>query len=72
MSVFFHGRGVRQAKEPIHEDWRAIRRLCGVSLTLCSASAEKFEIPSDADFVIAGLGELVASGLKDTRVISFG
>ena len=72
VSIFFHGRGVCQAKEAIHEDWRALRRLCGVSLTLCSASADKYEIPSDTDFAIAGLGELMASGLKGVRVISFG
>ncbi len=72
VSVFFFGRGVCQATEAIHEEWRALSRLCGVSLTLCSASAEKFRIPGDTDFAIAGLGELMAKGLEDARVISFG
>ena len=72
VSVFFLGQGVRQATEPIHEDWREIKELCGASLTLCSASAEKFGISGDAEFDIAGLGELIASGLDGTRVISFG
>ena len=72
VSVFFLGRGVLQATESIHEDWREIKRRCDVSLTLCSASAEKFNISGDAEFDIAGLGELIASGLDGTRVISFG
>lgn len=72
VSVFFYGRGVCQAAEPIREDWREIKGLCGASLTLCSASAEKFGISGDAEFDVAGLGELMASGLNNTRVISFG
>ena len=72
MSVFFLGRGVVQATESIHKDWREIKELCGASLTLCSASAEKFGVSGDAEFAIAGLGELMASGLDCTRVISFG
>ena len=72
VSVFFHGRGVLQATESIHEDWREIKRSCDANLTLCSASAEKFGVSGDAEFDIAGLGELIASGLDGTRVISFG
>ena len=72
IKVFFFGRGVCQATEAVNEDWREIQRLCGVGLTLCSASAEKFGISGDAEFDIAGLGELIASGLDGTRVISFG
>ncbi len=72
VSVFFYGRGVCQATEAIHEDWREISELCGANLTLCSASAEKFGINGDAEFDIAGLGELIASGLDGTRIISFG
>ena len=72
VSVFFLGRGVCQATEVVNEDWREIKRLCGVGLILCSASAEKFGISGDAEFDIAGLGELIASGLDGTRVISFG
>jgi sulfur relay (sulfurtransferase) complex TusBCD TusD component (DsrE family) len=72
LSVFFYGRGVYQAEEAIHKDWREIQRLCGASLILCSASAEKFGISADAEFEIAGLGELIANGLNGTRVISFG
>ena len=72
VSVFFYGRGVCQAVESIHEDWRELQSRCGASLTLCSASAEKFDISGDAEFNIGGLGELIASGLNNTRVISFG
>lgn len=71
-SVFFYGRGVCQATEAIHEDWREIKGLCGARLSLCSASADKFGISGDTDFDIAGLGEFIAGGLNNTRVISFG
>lgn len=70
--VFFYGRGVCQAKEAINIDWRELHRSYGISLTLCSASAEGFGIRSDTEFDVAGLGELISDGLKGTRVISFG
>jgi hypothetical protein len=39
---------------------------------LCSASASKFNVQGDEDFTIAGLGELITSGLHGNRVVSFG
>ena len=72
VSVFFLGQGVCQATEPIHEDWREIKRRSNVTLALCSASAEKFGISGDDEFAIAGLGELIASSFDGERVISFG
>lgn len=72
VNVFFFGAAVCQAQEPIQDEWRKLRQKSGVSLTLCSASAEKFGILSDADFDIGGLGELITNGVHDTRVVSFG
>ncbi len=71
-SVFFYGRGVQQAIEAVHEDWRQLKQLCDTKLVLCSASAEKYGIASDDDFDIGGLGDLIESGLNNSRVISFG
>jgi hypothetical protein len=39
---------------------------------LCSASADKFNVQGDEDFTLAGLGELITSGLHGNRVVSFG
>ena len=72
LKVFFFGRSICQVHEPIHEKWRYLKSFFGVELTLCSASAEKFGVTGDLDFTIVGLGELMASGLNGTRVISFG
>ena len=72
VGVFFLGKGVRQAAQLSHQDWRDLKHRSGVRLALCSASASKFNVQGDDDFTIAGLGELITSGLHGNRVVSFG
>ena len=72
VGVFFLGKGVRQAAQLSHQDWRNLKHRSGARLMLCSASADKFNVQGDEDFTLAGLGELITSGLHGNRVASFG
>jgi len=72
VGVCFLGKGVSLAAQLSHRDCRDLKRRSGVRLALCSASASKFNVQGDEDFTIAGLGELITSGLHGNRVVSFG
>ena len=70
--VFFYGKGVLHATGLERQFWSYWARSVGARLVLCSASAEVFGLPTDEDFSVEGLGELMEVGLTSHKVVSFG
>ncbi|HEX6017246.1 MAG TPA: sulfurtransferase complex subunit TusD [Burkholderiaceae bacterium] len=82
--VFFYHDGVYNASrytEPPQDDrhivnrWSALNAEHGVDLVVCVAAALRRGIKDDVlapGFRIAGLGQLVDSGIKADRLVTFG
>ena len=70
--VFFYQAGVQHASGLSAERWVKLSSQHGLSLILCSASADHFGETGDTVFTIGGLGTLIEAGLESDKVISFG
>lgn len=70
--VFFYQAGVQHASLPVADRWKALSERYGMSLVLCSASADRYGEEGNAAFSIGGLGTLVEAGIENDKVITFG
>ena len=70
--VFFYQAGVQHASLPVADRWEALSAQYGMSLVLCSASADHYSEEGNAAFSIRGLGTLVEAGIENEKVITFG
>ncbi|MCH1553458.1 MAG: DsrE family protein [Luminiphilus sp.] len=70
--VFFYQAGVQHASSAIANRWEALTEQYGMSLILCSASADRYGEDGNDAFRIGGLGALVEAGIENDKVITFG
>lgn len=70
--VFFYQAGVQHASSPVAHRWEALSEQYGMSLVLCSASADRHGEEGNDAFSIGGLGALVEAGIENDKVITFG
>ena len=70
--VFFYQAGGQHASSPVAHRWEALSEQYGMSLVLCSASADRHGEEGNDAFSIGGLGALVEAGIENDKVITFG
>lgn len=70
--VFFYQAGVQHASSSVADRWEALSEQYGMSLILCSASADRYGEEGNDAFSIGGLGALVEAGIENDKVITFG